>query len=71
MKLIFHGVNIKSIKENSNLNSTSLEEDNDETDDEFILQRAEKIRMEKKILKMINQRKKKINIKIKMKKKLI
>jgi hypothetical protein len=44
MKLIFHGVNIKSIKENSNLNSTSLEEDNDETDDEFILQRAEKIR---------------------------
>ena len=44
MKLIFHGINIKPIKENTNLNSTNLEEDYNETDDEFILQRAEKIR---------------------------
>ena len=44
MKLIFHGVNIKSIKENTSLDSTNLEEDKNETDDEFILQRAEKIR---------------------------
>ena len=44
MKLIFHGVNIKPIKENSNLNSTNLEEDNNELDGGFILKRSEKIR---------------------------
>ena len=44
MKLIFQNINIKPIKENDNLNSSNLEEDNNETDDEFFLQRAEKIR---------------------------
>jgi hypothetical protein len=44
MKLIFQNINIKPIKENANLNYCNLEEENNETDDEFFLQRAEKIR---------------------------
>ena len=44
MKLIFQDINIKPTKENINLYSSNLEEDNNETDYEFFLQRAEKIR---------------------------
>jgi len=43
MKLLFLNI-IKIIKENTNLNSTNIEEENDEGDDEYFLQRAEKIR---------------------------
>ena len=44
MKLLFKDINIKPKKENVNLESSNLKEDNNETDDEFFLQRAEKIR---------------------------
>ena len=43
MKLIFFNI-IKSNKENIDLNSSNIVEDNSEIDDEFFLQRAEKIR---------------------------
>ena len=44
MKLLFSDKIKSSSKENMNLNSTSSDEDNNETDDEYFLQRAEKIR---------------------------